>query len=248
MGSGVIGLATGSFLEAHNQDVTYNDTNANLILELNSKGKKVELNIKNNYDLYWICTAEWHVLNVINVIKDLKPNVVIRSTIKPDVIKEIKKKYKIEHIAHIPEFLRQNTALLDIFNSDRFVIGVEKEDSIMCNLLSDLFSQMKAKKIFCTPEESSLIKLIANAWLALQVSFWNEIRNLCYSYDTINPQLISDTVTLDRRISTYGSSMLGFPFGGACFPKDSKSLVELFKERGVSQNIISAFIKTNDDI
>lgn len=246
IGSGVIGKATGTLLEAHKQDVSYNDIELEVMDKLGSEGKKVEMHINRDYDLYWICTAEWHVPDVLKRIKNKDAKIVIRSTIKPYDITIYKNKYHFEHIAHIPEFLREKTALSDIFNKDRIVIGTT--DFVMQMILTKVLMDCDAPKIFCTPQESSLIKLTANAWLAMQISFWNEIKKLSDTYDDVNPQLVANAVALDHRISKYGSNMIGRPFGGFCFPKDSKSLANVFKDKNMKARMIDALIEVNEEM
>jgi len=246
IGSGVIGRATGEFLEAHKKNVTYNDINIDILTKLKEQKKRTEKNINNEYDLYWICTAEWHVSNVLKKIKNKNAKIVIRSTIKPNELRLYKKIYHFEHLAHMPEFLREKTALNDIFNSDRIIIGTY--DSVMVTLLEHIFTDCNCPKIFCTPEESSLIKLTANSWLAMQISFWNEIKKLSDIFDNVNPQLISNGVTMDHRISKYGSNMIGRSFCGFCFPKDTKSLKEVFEDNNLQSKMIDALIKVNEEM
>jgi len=245
IGTGTIGKATGELLEAHNQSVAYNDKNADLMVNLKDKGKHVEMHVRNSYDLYWICTAEWHVDDVLNTLKDKTRNVIIRSTIKPHEFDLYQKKYPKLRLAHIPEFLRQKTAIDDIFKARHFVVGVV--NTSLKETLSSFFDSLGLRYTTCSPQESSLIKLIANNWLALQISFWNEMKNICEYYEC-NSQLVSNTVTKDSRISEYGSNMLGSPFSGFCFPKDTKSLKKVFKEANINENIITALIETNENI
>jgi len=247
IGTGTIGRATGELLESHNQDVTYNDVNADIMVELKDKQhKKINFNIRHDYDFYWVCTAEWNVEDVIKTIKDKSRNIIIRSTIQPHEIEYYRDKYPLPRIAHIPEFIRQKTAINDIFNTDHFIIGVR--NAKLKTTLTAFFDSINIKHTTCTPQESSLIKLISNAWLAMQISFWNEIKKLSDHFDGVNPQLVANAVTLDHRISKYGSNMIGMPFGGFCLPKDTISLKQVFKEAKINQNMISALIKTNDEI
>jgi nucleotide sugar dehydrogenase len=246
IGTGIIGRATGELLEAHKQDVIYNDKDADLIVKLSNENKKIDLNIKNNYDLYWICTAEWHVDDVLKTIKDKKRKVIIRATIKPHELEQYQEKYPKLQLVHVPEFLCQKTAIDDIFKPDRIIIGTN--DIEMEKILNKVLQDCLTTKIYCTPQESSLIKLTANAWLAMQISFWNEIKKLSDHFDDVNPQLVANAVTLDHRISRYGSNMIGKPYQGFCFPKDTKSLEKVFKYAGIKQNIISSLIKTNEEM
>ena len=246
IGSGVIGRATGELLEAHKQDITYNDINADLMTKLKKKNKRTQDNINGDYDLYWICTTEWNVSDVLKKINDKNAKIVIRSTIKPYELTLYKNKYHFEHIAHMPEFLREKTAMMDIFTPDRIIIGTN--DIEMRMTLNKVLQDCFTTKIYCTPQESSLIKLTANAWLAMQISFWNEIKKLSDHFDNVNPQLVANAATLDHRISRYGSNMIGKPFAGRCFPKDTISLKQMFKEAKISQHMISALIKTNEEM
>jgi len=82
----------------------------------------------------------------------------------------------------------------------------------------------------------------------MQISFWNEIKKLSDHFDNVNPQLVANAATLDHRISRYGSNMIGKHFAGRCFPKDTISLKQMFKEAKISQHMISALIKTNEEM
>jgi len=244
IGSGVIGRATGEFLEAHGESVFYNDIDKNIISKLKNDHKKIVTEITADYDMFWICTAEWHVERVVENITSVASYVIIRSTIPPNAISCLQRKHPSLVFAHIPEFLREKMALQDVFHHDRLVIGVS--DPGFKKRLSDFFSMLMIPLVFCSPVESSLVKLVSNNWLSLQISFWNEIKCLCDRLDDVDPQLVSDTVTLDRRISNFGSNMIGRPFGGFCFPKDTRALLQVFKEQGLHSKMISAACLVND--
>lgn len=233
IGAGVVGKATGIFLEAHNEEVWYHDNNL-VVLE---KFKNICPKLKRDFDVYWICTPEWSIDDVLGKLKKYD-NIIIRSTIRPDIDLN-----KFNSIAHIPEFLREKTAINDIFNSDRTVVGIKDDSDILKVFISMVFYPNKL--YFCSIEESALIKLIANGWLALQISFWNEVQALCKSFKDVDPQFVSDIVTMDKRISKYGSNMIAKPFAGFCFPKDTRTLEALFRTQGVCNFIITALRKTN---
>ena len=249
IGAGVIGKATGEYLEARNEKVFYFDKNKEICNQLQKEGKLVTYDIKmtnleNCIDYFWICTAEWDVDTVMDIVHTevFGPKFVIRSTISPDKAKEYITNYDLR-FAHVPEFLREKTATEDIFNSDRVVIGCTCK-----RIENDLKRIFYGEKIItCTPIESSLIKLIANAWLAMQISFWNDMYKLIKKYHT-NPQLIANAVTLDKRISKYGSAMIHKPFGGFCFPKDTKTLLQLFKDKNLEGQMINALRIVNEMI
>ena len=242
IGSGVIGRATGELLEAHNHSVTYHDINQKTIKKLKEAGKQTTLIISEPYDIYWICTAEWHIENALKKVNVKGAHVVIRSTITPDTINNLQNEYPSFRFAHVPEFLREKTAIQDIFNTERIIIGTTNLQ--IQDKLEYIFKDINSPKIICKPEESSLIKLTANNWLAMQISFWNEMKILFSKYN-VNPQLISNAVTLDSRISNYGSNMLGKPFQGFCFPKDTETLGKLFNKHDLNSQLIKSTITVN---
>ena len=244
IGSGVIGKATGELLESLNHEVEYVDVDDKVINKLKKENKSIG-KIENNYDLFWVCTAEWNVDEVVDSVSKFGEYIVIRSTITPDVIDKLQNKHPSVVFAHIPEFLREKTALTDIFNEDRIVIGINDVSGEMKKRLMNCFDGIFCKKVFCSFQESSLIKLTANAWLAMQISFWNEMKLFFDKFDDVNPQLVANAVTLDKRISKYGSNMIGKPFSGFCFPKDTLALYNLFDEHESYSNMMSSCIFVN---
>ncbi len=221
IGSGTVGFATGRWLEANDENVYYNDIDNNLLNKLKNNGHKVA-DIKVSVDVYWICTAEWDVETVVKGLARTDKLVVIRSTILPGILNKLRNKYNIHTIAHSPEFLREHNAIGDIFNPDRVVIGSKSKEAI------DILKMIYTNPLVVSPDISSLIKLVSNSWLATQISFWNEIYTVCKE-NKVNPQMVSDGVTLDKRISNYGSNMLNDPFDGFCLPKDLDAIISISK-------------------
>jgi len=245
VGSGVVGHATGEWLEANGYAVIYNDKKPGILDKLMQEGKSVSdtLDVQ-NIDMFWICTPEWNVEDVIKCLPKLddRQTVVIRSTMKLGSAKRLQDKYKI-CLAHVPEFLKQSTSTADVFNPDRIIIGT---DSLMVYLrLHNVFRTLHVPCIMVSPSASELIKLVSNAWLATQISFWNQIYDLSRKIE-LNPEEIANAVTLDKRISAYGSNMTGKRFGGFCLPKDLNSIIEAFREYGMSPGIFDAVKKINE--
>jgi len=248
IGAGIVGTATGVWLKANCEDVIYCDIKPEVLEKLKNRGFTVTSKIKDGKaDIYWICTAEW---NAEEVLKELSkyfddPMVVIRSTMPPETTKKLSKKYKIKHIAHIPEFLRQKTAISDIFDEDRVIIGTTDDE--IEGILRKVFSSVTAPIVFTDPTTSELIKYAANCWLAMQISYWNEIKKIADKLK-INPQMVANAACLDKRISKYGTAMLGEPFGGFCFPKDLNVLIKSFEELGLNPILLKAAKKVNEQI
>jgi len=245
IGSGTVGFATGRWLEANNEEVYYNDIDAKLLKKLKNHGHNVVGNIRNvSVDVYWVCTAEWDVEQVMAILSQIKINhiVAVRSTVAPGVFKKLSDKYgPNQTIAHVPEFLKASVPLDDIFNPDRVIIGAD--DSSTIHIFQGLFHNLNVPMVVTTLETSSLIKLVSNAWLSTQISFWNEIKKLCDKYN-VNPEEVANAVTLDHRISRYGSNMIGEPFGGFCLPKDLSAIIKLFGRR----NFFDSVMKVNENV
>jgi len=246
VGSGVVGVATGTFLEANNFDVTYYDNNNIVRTRLREKGKRVIGNNKSLwFDVIWICVPETCIEDVFDYLPKrlLWDNIVIiRSSTFPGTIRKLKYKYNIPKLYHVPEFLREATSIDDTFNPDRIVIGVAGEDA---GWITPIFDSINKPKIIVTSTESEIIKLVSNAWLSTQIAFWNEIKELCDKLE-INPQKIANAVTLDKRISSYGSNMLGLPFVGKCLPKDLEQLLDCFKEEDIKSYVLHMVRNKND--
>jgi UDPglucose 6-dehydrogenase len=242
IGSGVIGKATGIWLATNKEEVYFNDINKETLKKLKDEGYKTTTNII-DADVYWICTAEW---NVEEAIKEIPKGAltIVRSTTPIGTMEELQKKNDELVLVHNPEFLVQKTAVFDMFNPDRIIIGSSID---VKNIIKNIFKTVKCPIIFTDFNTSELIKYTSNCWLAMQISYWNEIKAISDSFD-VNPQEVANAVTLDKRISIYGSIMIGSPFRGACFPKDTKAFLEAFKKKKIKSHMLDATIKTNEEL
>lgn len=246
VGSGTLGISTGTWLEANGEEVIYNDINADLITKLIRNDMTVSVNVKaiRDVDIYWICTMECDVDNAIRGLPHPIGNsiVVIRSTNPPCVTDALAKQFNIEYIAHVPEFLRASTAISDMFNPDFVVIGARKKRTR--EKLGRLFKNLFVPIIYTDPVTSELIQLISNAWFSTQVSFWNQVFKISKAYE-VNPEQVANVVTLDKRVSKCGSDMLGTPFGGAYLPKDLDSLIVRFNSKNLEPTLLKAVKEVN---
>ena len=241
IGSGTVGVATGFYLESIGEEVIFNDKDKTKLKKLSGHNTSSDINV--DCDIFWVCTHEKDVAGIISLLSKKKRSiVVIRSTTPIGTIDALIKKYDLEFVAHNPEFLREKTAIHDVFNPDRIVIGTHSE--YVSNKLLDVYSSLPAFKYVCTPLESEIIKYTANCWLATQISFWNEMKLL---YDTykINGQGVVNTVCLDRRISKYGSNLLGVGYSGMCLPKDMRNMIKAFKDKKLDPILLSAVEERN---
>ena len=241
IGAGTIGESTGALLEANKEEVSYCDLKIEVRNKLKEKGKNLS-SMDNEFDIYWICTAEWNVESILKCVPKVG-TVVVRSTTPPGSIKKWAKQYRID-LFHIPEFVRQSTNIYDEFHPDRIIIG--ETTSSAKNVLKPLLELFTPRiPILITDSTTSeTIKLVSNAWLSTQISFWNEIKKLCEKLE-LNPQFVSNAVCLDKRISDYGAMMTGLPFAGMCLPKDLVSLLRAFKEADLENRLLEGVEKVN---
>ncbi len=145
------------------------------------------------------------------------------------------------HIASVPEFLREGSAIHDTFNSDRIIIGSESEYAR--DRLGQLFDSFKAPIVHTSIESAEMIKYASNAFLATKISFINEIANLCEKLEA-NVEEVAYGMGLDKRI---GSQFLGagIGYGGSCFPKDTNALVQIAGDIDHHFELLESVIRVN---
>jgi UDPglucose 6-dehydrogenase len=148
-------------------------------------------------------------------------------------------------VASNPEFLREGAAIADFKHPDRIVVGAEDEHAreVLREIYRPLFLN-KAPILFTGRRTAELIKYAANAFLAVKISFINEIADLCEAVGA-NVQEVARGIGLDNRI---GPKFLhpGPGYGGSCFPKDTLALLQTAKEAGIEQRIVSTVVDVND--
>jgi len=144
-----------------------------------------------------------------------------------------------------PEFLREGNAVYDFLHPDRVVIGIRTERPI--EVMRYIYKPLKlidVPFVFTTPETAELIKYASNAFLAMKISFINEIANLCDKVGA-DVHVVAKTMGMDGRISPKFLHP-GPGYGGSCFPKDTRALVFTAKEKGVKLSLVEATIKANE--
>ena len=148
-------------------------------------------------------------------------------------------------VASNPEFLREGAAIADFKHPDRIVVGAEDERAreVMAEIYRPLFLN-KAPLLFVGRRTAELIKYAANAFLAMKISFINEIADLCEAVGA-DVQDVARGIGLDNRI---GSKFLhaGPGYGGSCFPKDTLALLKTAEQAGVPQRIVATVVEVND--
>ncbi len=186
-----------------------------------------------------------YVYDAVSSIKKVNKNAVIitNSTVLPGTARNLMERTGMVVISN-PEFTKEGTAIEDTLHPDRVVIGGSEKSAV--DAVKKLWEFTHSIMVETTNENAEMIKYASNSFLAVKISFINEIANICEMVPGCDVEVVAKGMGLDKRIAPYFLKA-GIGFGGSCFPKDTTAILSFARSFGEDLSIIKSAIEVNND-
>lgn len=257
IGAGMVGSAIGTAMDSWGNDVTFKDIDDDVLDELASQGYNTAAPdmFNSHADLSVVCVptpfdtdagqyehayVETALEQISNRTYNGEHTVMIHSTVMPGKTEEFAERYGLENVAMVPEVLRENTALNDVFETDKIIVGTNSKRAY--SIIRQAYSDKEFRHV--TPKEAELIKLTSNNFGSTKISFANEVWRMAEEIGADGDVVLDEFRDICPWIG-YPALQGGWPYGGACLPKDSKGTASWADDKDVDVPQLDATIEEN---
>ena len=239
IGYGVVGGATAELLRRLGHRVMVSDSSPAATERALSDGF-ASLGPESYLEVVFLCVPETEIEAAVFSVHG-SPVTVIRSTVPPGTTDRLSEALG-RSLVHMPEFLKESTALWDVLNPNFVLIGCRDQEQ--AKTVAQIFEPMLVPVTVVPPPTSEMVKLALNSYLHTLISFWNEIHMICDRTE-ISSHQVGRICSQDPRVAAYGANMHAQPAGGRCLPKDIAQLISFSEDRQYKPGLLKAAQQVN---
>ncbi|MFQ6025985.1 MAG: NAD(P)-binding domain-containing protein [Dehalococcoidia bacterium] len=234
IGFGVVGGATAEFFRRMGHNVLIKDQDPVAMDRAHAQGYGA-LEAGSLTDAIFVCVPETVVPEALRGAP-VSPVTVIRSSVQPGTTERMSQELG-RPLVHMPEFLKEATALWDVLNPNFIIVGAN--DAVVGHQVEKLVETAMVPVITVSTDVSEMVKLTMNCYLHTIISFWNEMHLICETIG-VPSHLVGRLCSQDPRVTEYGANMHGKPAGGRCLPKDLAQMTSFAESQGYLPEFLKA--------